>query len=509
MAASNLKQAKVLNERRIAFVGPIVVLWGVVALAVGGLVWVESDIGRSLQDFYLVPWVFLASICVLGPSVYLLYTGKFDVFHPLVFAAWSYVFPALVIGGLLIAFGVVSPYFLPFIEDPEYNLPLTLVYVSVGFLGLTVGFALPFGQKIASVINERLPAWQWEFSETLIPAISLMFIGIAFNLIGVIQGIMGYQLITEIGMFDSFLGFLVIVLSIGSVLIWLAIFGSSKKTGVYYLSIVIAVLFIPIRMVLLGSRSSLFLSIVLIAMAFYYSGRKLKTRHAVIFGSLLLTGVFLGVVYGTTFRNIKGTEARLNAGDYFGLVADTISYISTEDPIRLTENSFQSLAERVENLSSLGVVVANYEKLAPYEESYGLNNNIINDATTAFVPRFLWPDKPNTSDARAYSDLYFNYGENSFAISPFGDLLRNFGPIGIPVGMLFLGIYKRIIYASLINTPNPAIWKKAAYYPLLTLVSYEAFYAHIFPAIIRTLFVLTISLLLANLLVTQIRKSRS
>ena len=76
-----------------------------------------------------------------------------------------------------------------------------------------------------------------------------------------------------------------------------------------------------------------------------------------------------------------------------------------------------------------------------------LKNNIINDLLTSLIPRFVWADKPNTSDPRAYSDLYFDYGENSFAITPFGDLLRNFGVIGIPLGMLIIGIYLRIIYS--------------------------------------------------------------
>lgn len=508
MATANLEKFRINRGGRRSFLVPIIVFWGIVALSVIGYVWVDNDLGSSLEGFYLIPWVFLATICVLGPSVYLLYKGKFDFFHPLTFAAWSYVFPAFVIGGLIIAFGIVNPYFLTFIEDPEYNLPLTLVYVSVGFLGLSAGFALPIGQFIAARLEARLPKWQWDPSDVWIPGVVLLFAGIGVNIIGLIQGIMGYQRITEIGMFDSVLYFLLILLSEGYILLWLGIFGSRKKTGLYYIGLVIALLFLPLRGVLLGSRSALLASIIPIAMAFQYSGRRLKMKYTMLFGVVMLLLVFLGAVYGTAFRNIKGSEARMNAGDYFGLVADTFNYLLTEDPIILVQNSLQSLAERVENLSSLGVVVANYEKLAPYEASYGLENNILNDAATSFVPRFAWPDKPNTSDARAYSDLYFNYSENSFAISPFGDLLRNYGPVGIPLGMLLLGIYLRIIYAALIDTPNPALWKKVAYLPLLTLVSYEAFYATIFPSIIRTIFVLAISLLLVNLFMRQIKRSR-
>ena len=318
---------------------------------------------------------------------------------------------------------------------------------------------------------------------------------------------MGFQRVTEINMFDGVISFLVILLSEGNIVLWIAIFSIKKKTGIYWIVLSVLILFLPLRMALLGSRSSLMISVIPIAMAFQYSGRKLKWQTSAIFGGLLVIAVCIGVIYGTTFRNIKGSEARVDAGDYIGQVGATLEYLSNEDPIVILQNNAQSLADRVENLSSLGVVVANYEKLAPYEASYGLENNIINDALTSFVPRFLWTDKPTTSDPRAYSDLYFNYGENSFAITPFGDLLRNFGPIGVPLGMILLGIYLRLLYASLIDTPYPALWKKVAYFPLLTVVSYEAFYATIFPSTVRTVVVLAVSLFLVNLIVKSKRRS--
>jgi len=252
-------------------------------------------------------------------------------------------------------------------------------------------------------------------------------------------------------------------------------------------------------MAMVGSRGSLILGLLPIAYAFVASGRKLKLRTATLFGVVGLIAVVIGVIYGTTFRNIKGSEERISAGDYFGQVLVTLEYLSDADPAVLAEQSAEALAARVENLSSVAVVVANYEQLAPYEASYGLENNILNDMYTSFIPRFIWNDKPPTSDARAYSDLYFNFGENSFAISPFGDLLRNFGPIGVPLGMLVLGFYLRFIYATLIDTPYPALWKKVAYFPLVTLVSYEAFYATLLPGAIRQIFMLAITLPLVNL----------
>lgn len=509
MASRFLPNPPASFRERSNLIVPIFIAWALVAAAVISFIWVDNDLGSTMQGFYLLPWVALAGACVLAPTVYLIYRGKFDIFHPLVFAAWSYVFPAYVFGGVIIAFGWVNPYFLTFIDDPEYNLPLTLVYIAVGFLGLTAGFFLPIGKFFAGVFEPRLPKWKWQPEHVWLPGILLLLGGLAFNILGFLQGLLGFQRNIEVNVFDGLVFSLLTLLTEGTVLLWLAIFSTREKTATYYLVFVLLILFVPLRMAVLGSRSSLVLSLFPIAMAFVYSGRKLSKKTFLAFAMAGVLAVIIGVTYGTTFRSIKGSEARISAGDYFGQVLATVEFLSNADPVIVAQQSAQSLADRVENLSSVAVVVANYEKLAPYEASYGLENNIVNDAYTSFIPRFVWPEKPPTSDARAYSDLYFNYGDNSFAISPFGDLLRNFGPIGIPLGMLVLGIYLRFIYVGLIDTPTPAMWKKVAYFSLLTIVSYESFYATIFPSVVRLFFVLGISLALANLFVTGSRSRRT
>ncbi len=488
-----------VREGRGLFV-PIFIIVVIVGAGFLSFLWIENDLASLTHGFYLLPWTLLAATCVLAPSVYLLYVGKFDLFHPLVFAAWTYVFPAFVGGSLLIALGWVDPYFLSFIDDPEYNLPLTLVYISVGFVGLTVGFFIPVGQVLSDLIEPRLPKWHWKPEQLWLPGTLLLFFGVGFNILGFLEGLVGVQRNVGFSTFDGLIFFLLFVLGAGTVLLWLAVFSAKERGFAFYLVVVMLIIFLPIRMAVLGSRSSLLLGLLPVAFAFVSSGRKLKLHVAALFGVIAILAVIIGATYGTTFRNIKGSEARVGAGDYFGQVVATIDYLSTEDTGVIVKQSSEALAARIENLSSVAVVVANYEALAPYEASYGLENNIMNDLYTSFIPRFIWNDKPTTSDARAYSDLYFNYGENSFAISPFGDLLRNFGPVGVPLGMLLLGIYLRVLYSTLINTPTPAIWKKVSYFSLITVVSYEAFYATIFPGAVRIIFILAVSLWLVNLI---------
>ncbi len=478
-------------------------MWGIVALVSFAYFVFDESLSNTLGQFYLLPWAFLSGLVVLSPSIYYYYKGTFDLFHPLVYGVWSYIFPAFIFGAVIITFDMTNSYVLLFVTDPEYNLPLSLVYISLGFVGVIAGFYFPVWKFVVKKLDQFSPKQEWNLADVWLPGILLVGFGLAVNLIGILQGLLGFQRVDQAGMFDSFIVFLTIVFIVGYILLWVTVFQTKDRGGVFYLVIPFLLALIPLKQAMQGGRSSLMLSVIPIAVAFWYSGRRLKWQHTAVFGSVLMVAIFGGIIYGTTFRQIKGSEERINAGDYVGQIAETLDYISRTDTTFILSEGVSSLAHRIDNLSSLGVVVANYEKLEPYEESYGLKDNIVKDLMTSLIPRLVWADKPNTSDPRAYSDLYFNFGENSFAITPFGDLLRNFGVIGIPLGMMVIGFYLRIIYAFLIDTASPRIWKKVAYYPLLVVVSYESFYAVFFPTMLRSLLIIVFSLLFASFFVRK------
>lgn len=120
--------------------------------------------------------------------------------------------------------------------------------------------------------------------------------------------------------------------------------------------------------------------------------------------------------------------------------------------------------------------------------------------TVFLVPRIIWKEKPPSSDARKYSDLYFNQNDNSFAITPIGDLLRNFGIVGIPIGMFVIGLFLRVFYRALVESQPPNIWRSTLYFMLLMSVSYEAFYGTIIPSFVKIGFVAIIGILIVNIL---------
>ncbi|MDH3493515.1 MAG: hypothetical protein OEM82_08195 [Acidobacteriota bacterium] len=500
MARSQPDNLTFPSSRPPALLLPAVVLWGIVVAAVVVFMWMQSDLGASGGNLYLIPWSILAGVAILAVPAYIFYKSQFDLFHPLIFGVWSYIFPAFVLGGLILAFGLSNPYFLTLIDYPQYHIPYSLFLVVLGYFSVVVGFYLPFNAYIVRRTENLIPDLNWDPEDLWLPGFVLMMIGIGFNILGFLQGLLGYQRIDETGIFDGLLFFLAVIFLIGNMLLWLVVFQAKDKSGPYYLVLTVLVLMVPLKMALQGNRGSLLGSAIPIALAFWYSGRRLKLQHSFVFGVVLFFATSIGIVYGTTFRMIKGSEQRMDTGDYVGQVVETIDYISRTDTVKLFDESTAVLFARIDNLSSLAVLVANYEQLEPYEASYGLKDNIYNDLVTSLVPRFLWPDKPSTSDPRAFGDLYFNYGENSFAITPFGDLLRNFGLPGVVLGMVLVGFYLRMIYSILIETERPRIWKKMAFFPLLIVISYESFYATYFPSFVRTVFVIIISLLIIKFL---------
>jgi hypothetical protein len=466
----------------------------------------DGNIKISFPDAYILPWTLLPLFAVLGPWAYLIYTKKFSLFNPLVFAGWTYFLPAFVGGGIILAAGWSQPYFLVFIQNPRYDIPLALGYIAIGYLSLSLGYFLPYGERIGTAISKKLPEWNWSPSKLLIPSMLLLAIGFSFNLSAFLGGLVGYQKLEQIGKYDALQVFLTFFISEAGFMLWMVLFKSPKTDIRLILLLLLLIILIPIRMVILGGRSSLLNAVIMIAMAFAFSGRKLKLKHGIMLSVFLVLSLMGGFIYGTTFRYTKGSQEKVSLEDYVDSAMRTVDKLGTQDVGKTMDEGFYALAERVDGLSSLALLVSNYEKLAPYEASVGLDNHIWNYTWTAFIPRLVWEDKPFVADTRGYGELYFNYGDNSFTVTVVGDLLRNFGQFSIPIGMMILGIFLRIIYASLIENRKPTIWRAMMYFMLLTVISYEGFYGAILPFAMRVGVVAALGLLFIRFLIGNDKK---
>ena len=505
MAQYKLQNPALLPDKRTNLLFPVALLWGFALLFIVGYYLIEATLDNSGTKFYLLPWTFLTGAVVLAPSIYLFIKKKFDLFHPLVFAAWSYFFPAFFVGGLILAGGFSNPYFLTFIQNEEYDLPLTLVYVMLGYGGLTLGFYLPLGRKIGELISQRLPVLNWKPEQILKPGLMLLALGLANILLAFSVGLLGFQRVEEFGSFDGVIFLLTFFWLEASFLLWLSIFRTDRLHFQHYLVIAILMITSLTKSAFQGNRGSLIQLFILVAFAFVLSGKKILLKHKIWGGLLLVGALFIGMIYGTTFRSIKTTEEKVSMDQYAADVFDTFGKISDQDFGANLERGFLALTERLENVSQLAVVVSNYETLSTYEDQYGLDNNIWKDSIAFLIPRFLWSDKPIATDPYKYGDLYFNYGENAFTLTPMGDLLRNFGPVGVPIGMILIGIFLRMIYASLRENQDFSFWRAALYFMLLTGISYEGSFGLLIPYAIKIGLVSILGIFIIWFLVRKMR----
>ncbi|MEQ1763868.1 MAG: hypothetical protein ABL984_12085 [Pyrinomonadaceae bacterium] len=462
---------------------------GLMALAVIATGLATAILGGLLDTFqysFLLPWIIGLGCVMAAPMVILYYRGELSLANPLVFATASYLAPAFVVGGLFLAGGLSTPYLLTFIQDPQVDLPFTVVLVGIGHIGLSLGYFFSLGPKIGSFIARNLPIADYPSDALVFPGLLLLGLGVANTVFAFMIGLLGYQISTESSTYDGLIFLSTLWRSEASFLLWLLIFRQQKLTT-FWRVIATVLVAINVGMALFaGNRGSLAGAFIAGVLAFVLTGRKLNARQGVFATVTLAACLLVGIVYGTTFRNIKGTEAQQSIEQYSDTVVRTFETVGSNGGLGDAGIMVQNFAERIDALSSVAVVVSNYEQLRPFEEGYGLDNNIYKDTVTFLIPRALWPEKPVASHARLYSALYFDFGESSFTITPMGDLLRNYGVIGVPIGMFLLGFLVRIIYRALVEDQPKIVWRCVFYFMLLTSISYESFYGLILPNLFRT-----------------------
>jgi hypothetical protein len=471
---------------------------------VAGLWLFTGDYGRSYPYIFILPWMLALAAIVAAPAVYYFLHGGLPLHNPIIFAAWSYFFPSFVVGGFAVAFGLSQPYFLSFVQDSANDLPFTILLAGLGYAALASGFMLSPGRRIGRSVSRYLPDREYTLNSLIVPGLILLFSGLINSAFAFVMGVIGYQKVAEIGQFDGIIFLTTLFWMQGSFLLWYILF---KRGSVDPVAVLIAAALLSTslgRALFAGNRGSLLQLFVIVSFAFLLAGGRVTFKRTVAGGLVLGFCLMAGMLYGTTFRDIKGSQEQVGLDTYTESIFDTFDRVGHSDNSSNLAFAFANLSERLDGVSSLAVVASNYEALAPYEESYGLNNNIWNDITTFFIPRVIWPNKPVASDPRAYSDLYFNYADNSFTITPIGDLLRNYGVIGVAIGMFILGLLLRIVYGALIEGQPVVSWRATLYFMLIINLSYEGFYGTIVPYMFKVGATTLVGILFVNFFARRI-----
>jgi len=488
-------------------------LLGLVLVTLGGVIFTVAR-GSEFIRPYVLPGAATLAIAVLAPIAYLWRRGQCDVFSPIVLAGWTYFFPAFALSGLLLASGISSPAFLDRIPDPTRDIPRAQLFIILGYIGLVAGFALPFGRTAGFAIGRRLPRLDWDPARVMTPALVLLTFGLLLQLQAFAMGLIGYQHVAKASVLDAAVYFLSLTMTVALFVLWSAIFRAGRLDAFGKVVLALLLLIIPFMMVMTGSRAMPVMMVITIGVAFWYSRSLVRWSAVFAFGLMIASALALGIIYGTTFRETKFAaqvektatvmstetesatvaENRVTVAEQWTQAIEAVNEIGRRGMTKNASFASHHLAERLDTTSSLAVIVGNHERLAPREREMGLTNNIWTATWTSFIPRFVWPGKPVISDLRKYGLLYYGVATSSPAITPMGDLLRNYGPWGVPIGMALLGFCLRLLYAALIEGSTPSIGRAAAYYLIISKVSYEALYGTLFPEMTRAAVVVALSL---------------
>jgi len=247
--------------------------------------------------------------------------------------------------------------------------------------------------------------------------------------------------------------------------IFYVLFSEVKNKRFYITLGVVALLFQTILQGMFGELVyTLILGLLLILL-----GKRIAFKNKII---LAVIGFFFVLILQT----IKGEyrayawkgesqNGKTNTEIFFSLIYDRISnplaFIDKENMFPVVTRFNQGLIQDK---------VMNY---VPAIRPYAGGSTIINSLFGSFVPRFLWPEKPNAGGK--WNMEYFTgliIEGYSMNIGPFGEAYGNFGTNGGIIFMFFYGLFFNIVLYIIIqiakNRPTIILW-----FPVLFLNSIQ------------------------------------
>jgi hypothetical protein len=131
------------------------------------------------------------------------------------------------------------------------------------------------------------------------------------------------------------------------------------------------------------------------------------------------------------------------------------------DPTKLFSNEKQLFG--FYGRFSQGQIVSQVMFSVPYKYPYADGETILLSLAGSVVPRFLWPDKPETGGVYNFQRfLGIKLVGYSIGLSPFGEAWGNFGKTGGIIFMFFFGLLLNFFFHLLLKlclvTPSLILW---------------------------------------------------
>ncbi|MGE3467213.1 MAG: hypothetical protein AB7J13_09795, partial [Pyrinomonadaceae bacterium] len=286
MATNYLQRPEGLRPNRMA-----ILAFALMALAVVvsvSIIFAASGIFDNFQYLFLLPWVIGLGVVIAIPLAILYFQGELNYGNPIVFASFSYFIPAFVVGGFLLAAGFSEPYFLSYIQDQEYNLPLTVVLSGLGFTCLALGYVTPVATKLGKLVSRILPPADYSAESFILPGIVLLVLGIGNTVFAFAMGLFGYQITSDPTTYAGLVYLSTLFRVQGTFLLWLVILRQPKFNTVSILLMIGICVVDLVGALYAGNRGTILRIVTVVLFAFVFSGRKFGFKHGAITGVVLV-----------------------------------------------------------------------------------------------------------------------------------------------------------------------------------------------------------------------------
>jgi len=228
----------------------------------------------------------------------------------------------------------------------------------LGYLGLAAGYFLPIGKAAGRIVGDYFTiSSTTPISSFMLPGMLLLLVGILNSAIALELGVIGYQGNKEVASYDGLIILSTLFWLEATFVLWYVVF-KSGQVNVRALSVVGVLITTSIfKASYSGNRGSLLQSLITVLIAFTLSGRSLTVKRTLIGSVLLILLLIVGMIYGTTFRNVRGDQTVGGIDTYTDNVIETIRRVNDNSGVDVVEFGLTHLAERLDVVSSLAVVV--------------------------------------------------------------------------------------------------------------------------------------------------------
>jgi hypothetical protein len=185
-----------------------------------------------------------------------------------------------------------------------------------------------------------------------------------------------------------------------------------------------------------------------------------------------LIGFAVGVFILLAIQSVKQTYRKYTwGGNYEGNKAALFWNLIQQNIATsglLSEDAFFPMYYRANEGFNVAMVMRRIPALQPYDNGENLSKTF----ASAFVPRLLWPDKPE-SGGKFNMKFYTGYEIEGFStnVSPLGEAYGSFGSLGGIIYLILLGAFVRWAYRRVFiianNTPLMIFWIPVLFYQVV------------------------------------------